>query len=209
MSEQFWRVLSPDERDRADRRASSLLRSRAVAARGGLRFALARHLDCAPGELRFLYGFHGKPMLADAVPPLHFNLSHSGEVALLGASHDFEVGVDVERMAAMPTDLVGFLAPAEARRILALPKDDQARAFFDCWTRKEAFVKATGLGLSLPFDSFDVLSDAGRVRTNDPARHGDCTRWRIQPLTPAEGYVGAVAAAVGPAGYSLEIADLF
>jgi 4'-phosphopantetheinyl transferase len=207
--EQFWQVLSPDERDRADRRATRLLRNRAIAARGGLRCALARHLDCTPAELRFFHGFHGKPMLADSLLPLHFNLSHSGELALLGVSRDFEIGVDVERLGAMPEDLLAVLAPAETHRLMELQPVNQARGFFDCWTRKEAYVKATGLGMSIPFDSFDVLSAPGGVRMHQSPGNADCGRWRIQSLTPADGYIGAVAAGAGSVGFSLELTDLF
>ena len=160
--------LSDDERARADRRATPLLRDRAVTARGGLRHALGRYLGVPAASLRFTSGPYGKPLLEHAGQALHFNLSHSGGQALLGISHQGRIGVDLEQAAPLPVELLETLAPAEAALISAAAGPDRAATFFECWTRKEAFVKATGLGMSLPFDSFDVASHPGQVRLLAP-----------------------------------------
>ncbi len=165
----FRSCLSDNERARAALRATPLLRDRSIAARGGLRQALGRHLGVAAASLRFTYGPFGKPLLDGVGRALHFNLSHSGSLALLGLGGQGRIGVDVEQSAPLPAELLAMLAPAEAALISAAEAPDRAAAFFDCWTRKEAFAKATGLGLSLPFESFDVLSQPGLVRLLAPA----------------------------------------
>ena len=192
----FRSFLSHDERARAEQRATPLLRDRALAARGGLRQALGRHLGGPPEELHFIYGPFGKPLLDNAGQALHFNLSHSGSLALLGISEQGRIGVDVEQAALLPDELLAMLAPAEATMISATSAPERAAAFFECWTRKEAFVKATGLGLSLPFDSFDVVSDPGLVRLLAPAEAAGMAAlgaWRTRSVGPINSCFAAIA----------------
>lgn len=193
----FRQILSPDERHKADRFATSRLRTRSVAARGGLRLALGRLLDVDPAALRFFYGLHGKPMLAEPDSSLQFNLSHAGGLAVLATSAGQAVGIDIERLGALPAELLDQLAPGEQARLAGVPAADRACAFFACWTRKEAFVKAVGLGLTMPFRGFDVLSDPGRVLIDGVLPSANDEGWRTISFRPAAGYVGALAARAG------------
>ncbi|TLU70852.1 4'-phosphopantetheinyl transferase superfamily protein [Lichenicoccus roseus] len=187
-------TLSADERARIERLATPRLQARAIAARGGMRQALGRHLGAAPASLRFVTTSFGKPLLAGG--GIQFNLSHSGGLALLGISEHGRIGVDVEQAAQVPLELLAMLAPAEAAAIALLDGLDQAAAFFDCWTRKEAFAKATGLGMSLPFDSFDVVSRSGHVTLLGPVAAAVAAAprvWRTASLGRIARCYGAVS----------------
>jgi 4'-phosphopantetheinyl transferase len=171
-----------------------------------LRRLLATYVGERPAALRFTLNPYGKPALAGG--GLRFNASSSGRVALYVVSRDREVGCDVERRrAGFAGDAVAeqFFSPAEREALRALGPGRRLAAFFDCWTRKEAYVKARGLGLSLPLDSFDVSiapdRPAALLRAGEgwsirafrlAARHhacvaaeGDDWRLRLQHLTPA------------------------
>jgi 4'-phosphopantetheinyl transferase len=190
-------LLTGDERERASRFRFERDRSRYIVGRGLLRILLGRYLGVAPADVRFEYGAFEKPRLAGG--ELWFNLSHSGTIALFAFSARGEVGIDVELDDA---DFAGeriaerFFSPAEVRALRSLPAPQQARAFLHCWTRKEAFIKARGDGLSLALDSFDVTLEPGSpavlLRTawsDDEPGH-----WQLLDLSdPGSGYVAAVA----------------
>jgi 4'-phosphopantetheinyl transferase len=190
-------LLSRDECARADRFRFERDRSRYVVGRALLRLLLGRYLGQEPEEVRFEYGAYEKPYLAGT--PLWFNLSHSGTVALYAFTAAAEVGIDVEVDEgdfARERIAERFFSPTEVAALRSLPESLQARAFLTCWTRKEAFIKARGDGLSLPLDSFDVSlapqAPPGLLRTawsdEEPAH------WRLEDLSdPAEGYVAALA----------------
>ncbi len=193
-------ALSADEWERAHRFRFEIHRRRFVAGRGALRALLGGYLGIAPGRLAFTYGERGKPDLAPGlVPrPLHFNLSHSHELGLLGVTWTREVGVDVEHL--KPMDDLGtiaerFFAAAENASLRALPAEEHERAFFRCWTRKEAYLKAVGVGLAAPLDSFVVTLAPGEparmLSLEGRAEAG--ARWRMWHLEPAPGYLGAAA----------------
>lgn len=193
-------ILSADEQERADRFHFQRDREHFVAARGGLREILGRYTGAAPESLRFSYDDYGKPSLsvgAGGTPP-RFNVSHSGGVALYAVAAGRAVGVDIERVR---EDFAGldiaknFFSPDEVAALGALPADQRAAAFFDCWTRKEAYIKARGHGLSHPLHLFTVSLTPGRpaalLRTDDdPA---EAARWTLVELFPGEGYRGALA----------------
>ena len=190
-------VLAADECERARRFRFERDRARYVVGRGLLRVLLGRYLATDPVEIRFAYGPYQKPSLAGTGP--RFNLSHSGSVALLAFSAGGEVGIDVERDDA---DLAReriperFFSAAEVRALRALPRALQPRAFLCCWTRKEAFIKARGDGLSLALDSFDVTLVPGQpaaiVRT--AWSEEEPTEWSLVDLSdPQHGYIAAVA----------------
>jgi phosphopantetheine--protein transferase-like protein len=195
----FRRLLSPQEQERADRFHFHKDRRHFTVARGLLRTLVARHLGCRPEEVQFRYNAHGKPLLAEAGPAdLRFNVSHSHGLALFALTRGRDVGVDVER--ARP-DFAGedlarrFFAPAEVAVLLALPAEQRREAFFACWTRKEAYIKAVGKGLALPLDRFEVS-----LRPGEPAAllavHDDpreVARWSMRHLDPGPGYAGALA----------------
>jgi 4'-phosphopantetheinyl transferase len=189
--------LSPDELERAGRFRFPKDRAHFVAAHGALRHILAGYLECRPAELRFSYGASGKPALAPGwgADTLRFNLSHSHGLALCAVALSREVGVDLEFVRPLLGDSAipeRFFSPAEVLALRALPAESQPEAFFNCWTRKEAYIKARGEGLSIPLDSFEVSLAPG-----EPAalvKAPDRSRWSLRALVPAPGYVAAVVA---------------
>jgi 4'-phosphopantetheinyl transferase len=163
----FQRLLAFDERERAARFRSSHLQRSFVISRGALRLLLGAYLDAAPSDIQFQYGSHGKPALA---PParISFNVSHSGDLALFAFMIDSQVGIDVEQVRPL-SDIheiaSRFFCKQEAGELLSLPVDQQERAFFSCWTRKEAYIKAIGDGLSAPLNNFRVTLRPGEPAT--------------------------------------------
>jgi 4'-phosphopantetheinyl transferase len=187
-------TLSPDEIARADRFVFLADRNRFVAARGILRELLGTYLMLPPANLKFRYGNHGKPALDANAPDstLQFNLSHSGDLAIYAFSRGRELGVDVEQIRPqLASEDVArrYFASSEVAELQALPPNSRPEAFFLCWTRKEAYVKAHGAGLSLPLDSFTVSLTPGRAAELQAA---DGARWAIDSLEPAPGFVGAI-----------------
>lgn len=196
---EYRHLLDDDEIERADRFLYDDDRQDFIAARGALRILLARCLGRAPGDLRFAYGDHGKPELTDA-PSLSFNLSHSGDWALIAMADAVLVGVDVEQIRPLPDALElaeRFFSDQEVERVRELPESAIPAGFFNAWTRKEAFVKAVGTGLSLPLHTFDVT-----LVPDEPARLLDLrapdwtgTDWTLRALYPSDGYAAALAVA--------------
>lgn len=155
------KTLSPDELDRAARFHFPNDQQRFIAARGVLRDILARYLGRSPAELHFSYASFGKPSLASdcAADSLQFNLSHSGSIALYAVARQREVGIDLERIEPrLAEDGIAekFFSRNEVTKLRSLPSSARLQAFFNCWTRKEAYVKARGAGLQIPLESFDV-----------------------------------------------------
>ena len=193
----FAPTLSPDERRRAARFHFARDRDRFTVARGVLRTLLGGYLGIAPAELAFAYGDHGKPELVGG--PLRFNVSHSAGVALCAVTRVREVGVDVEaHRGDFATEEIAdrFFSSAERTALRALPARRRCEAFFACWTRKEAYIKARGLGLSLALDAFDVSLVPGEPATllatrDDPAQKD---RWSLRALDPGPGFAGALVA---------------
>lgn len=195
----FRDTLSADELERAGRFRFQHHRSRFIAARGMLREVLATLLEVAPGQIRFQYGERGKPSLSRefASSDLKFNLSHSDDKVLLAVSIGREVGVDIERIRPdFPCADIAerFFSEWEVVRFLSLPTHARTEAFFNCWTRKEAYVKAIGDGLSCPLDGFDVTLAPGEparlVATRVEALAAE--RWTIRDVNASEGYRAAV-----------------
>jgi 4'-phosphopantetheinyl transferase len=182
-------VLAADEQLRADRFRFDPDRQSFVVARSGMRRILGRYLTCDPGAIEFSYGSHGKPFLADGA--IEFNLSHSGDWALLAMASDRAVGVDIERIkpvAELEKLTARFLMAAEHERIVALDEADRLLAFFRTWTCKEAYLKATGEGLG----QLKSLEVAAEPRL--PVQLVSPIGWGLQELPLAVGYVGAIAA---------------
>jgi 4'-phosphopantetheinyl transferase len=188
--------LSGDEQRRADRYRFERDRSRYIVGRGLLRGLLAGYLGTAPEKLRFEYGEYDKPALRSGP---WFNVSHSGPLALCAFSSSAEIGIDIELDShGLIRERVPerFFSPTEVRVLRSLPPDAQARAFLMCWTRKEAFIKARGDGLSLALDSFDVTlapsAPAALLRTTWCSEEPQ--RWRLRDVSDRRaGYVAAVA----------------
>lgn len=189
----FRHILTPDEVTRAARFRFDDARERFVLARGFLRRTLAPYLAITPDAVDFAYGARGKPILPSS--DIRFNLTHSADRLLLGVCRDRMLGVDVEHMGPMDEMLTVArmnFSPNEQRIFFALPTDEQQRAFYTCWTRKEAYIKATGDGFKMPLSDFDVTFTPDqsprllRIVGDDPAR------WRMLHLDPAPDYVGAI-----------------
>jgi 4'-phosphopantetheinyl transferase len=195
------RWLTDDERSRAGRFVFDRDRRRFVACRGRLRAILSRYLREEPCRLRFQYGPQGKPSLEPAPdPPLYFNVSHSHDLALIAVRRSGAVGVDVERLRPIEeAEAIArrYFTRREHATLSGLPAEERTAAFFCCWTRKEAMLKATGEGIGVSLDAVEVS-----LAPREPARVlGICGRpaeevaaWRLYPAMPAAGYVGAVAA---------------
>lgn len=192
-------LLSADEQERWGRFHFARDRRRFERARVALRVILAAYLDEEARRIRFAFGTHGKPELAEPSGEVGFNLSHSGDLALLAVAGRREVGVDVEAVRPVcDAEAIAerFFSPAENAALRQLPPQGRLDAFFRCWTRKEAYLKALGEGLARPLDGFDVS-----LEPDAPARllkvHADpqeASRWWLTALEPGPGYVGALAA---------------
>ena len=197
-------LLSDMERQRASRFAFDRDRRRFTVARAWLRQLLAARLGVRPESVELVNGAHGKPALARccANSDLRFNVSHSDDVAVYAFSCGREIGIDVEAIRVLQDadDIAArFFSRRENEAYLALDPPDRPRGFFNCWTRKEAFVKALGDGLHYPLDRFDVSLAPG-----EPARilrvaeiHGDDCGWRMDSVFPAPGFVAAVVLETG------------
>lgn len=214
-------TLSADERERANRFAVEAARRRFIVARGVLRDILSRYLAVPAAALRFAYGRHGKPRVLDcggacctddstgkpgeeAAAMLRFNVSHRDDLALYAVTCAREVGVDVEsleRDVRSPEIAGRYFTAAEAGELADLTGEAGRRAFFGCWTRKEALLKAKGVGLSLPLNSFTVSVDPDRpARLLSTSWDPDETAcWSLVDVIPDGRHVGAVAVAGSPA----------
>jgi len=189
--------LSPDERQRASRFRFDHLQVAFTLTRGTLRALLGRYLGLAPTQIRFEYAERGKPRVASPPSSLMFNLSHSGQLAVFAFSHHRELGIDVELIRHVDEQesiVQRFFSPGECHDWFSLPPEQRDAAFFRCWTRKEAYIKAVGDGLQLPLDSFRVTllpgEPAALLSASDPAA---IHRWAFHHFEPAEGYAGALA----------------
>lgn len=160
--------LSLDERERASQFSRGELRDRWIVARGAMRWILSTYVRSRPSSLEFRTTRFGKPYLGSPSMSIAFNLSHTGSLAFLAVAAEGRLGIDAEFVSPV-VDVEGivrrFFAPSEKEEILQLPLEDRRAAFFACWSRKEAFVKAIGKGLHVPLDSFRV-----NVRPDEPPR---------------------------------------
>jgi 4'-phosphopantetheinyl transferase len=190
--------LAADERDKMGRFRLEPDRRRYLVGRALLRLLLGRYLAVSPQALRFETTAAGKPHLAFGQRQLQFNLAHSGEYVLIAIADSRAVGVDVEEIRDdfdAGEIAARFFSLSEQRELEALTGRAKIEAFFECWTRKEAYVKARGEGLSLPLDQFDVSlrpGEAARLIATrpDPA---EAQRWQLSGIGVAEGYKAALA----------------
>ncbi len=194
----YHSLLVAGERKRAGRFHFEKERNRFIVRRGILRILLGCYLGVEPERVLFSYGKNDKPALADDFnrKKIHFNLSHSEGLAIYAFIRNREIGIDIERIRDMPEMdqiAMSFFSPGENEVFRILPESGKRQAFFNCWTRKEAFIKATGDGLSYPLDKFDVS-----LARDEPARlvsiEGDseaAARWSICDLNVNEGYQAA------------------
>ena len=195
-------TLSPDETERADRFVFPGDRDRFLGARGALREILGRYLRREPAQVAFGTTDYGKPFLGAASIAdshgLRFNLSHSGDLALCAVTRGREIGVDIERLREdfeVFEVADRFFSRPEVDALRALPEASLREGFFTCWTRKEAYIKARGEGLSMPLDRFVVSvapgSEARLLSSQEDT--GGSEEWTLRALDPGEGYVAALA----------------
>jgi 4'-phosphopantetheinyl transferase len=193
-------LLSSDEQARADRLQFEQPRRRFIVGRGTVRIILGRYLNLSPEKVEFEYRPHGKPALSAGLlhPPLCFNLSHSDDMLLLAVTYNRTVGIDletirpdldVEKLAAQ------FFSPAERAELDGLPADRKLASFFSGWTRKEAYLKASGDGLTSALDQFSVSMDCDQPARllevkDDPL---ELSRWSLVALNPAPGTIATLA----------------
>ena len=200
VAESKWReLLSSDERERAARFHFERDRQHYCAARALLRTLLGAYLEAAPQELSFQYSDKGKPGLASRYRGcgVAFNVSHSGDFALLGFTRRSDIGVDIEQIRDdFDTAAIArrFFSAREQDQLSRLPADQQHHAFFRCWTRKEAFIKALGEGLSHPLSQFDVsLDTSAQVSLTTRPEPEEAERWWLQSVDAGPDYAAAFA----------------
>jgi 4'-phosphopantetheinyl transferase len=193
--EHYRGLLSPDEKERAGRFLIEDARRDFIVARGALRELLAAYLNTRAADIVLRHGIHGKPNVSfdKAKSPLHFNVSHSNGFAVFAFSLEAEVGVDIERVR---TEVPGreiaerFFSEQEIAALGKLPPERSSGAFFRCWTRKEAYVKARGGGLQIPLRSFSV-----RLGENEEQQlvDEDGKEWSVYPFEAGAGFAAAAA----------------
>ena len=195
-------TLSTDERTKADRFRFPKDRSQFIVSRGALRAILSRYLNISSHILRFDYNPYGKPSLivTQGGNTLRFNLSHSQGMALIAITKNRDIGVDIEGINPNFSCLEiaeKFFSPLENSVLRSLPEHLQATAFFTCWTRKEAYIKAVGKGLSIPLNQFDVSLAPGEPAAllNVEENPEEASKWSLIELFPSSDMVAAVAVA--------------
>ncbi len=193
-------TLSRDERTKAQRFYFEKDRRQFIVSRGALRTILSHELDIHPRDLRFGYNPYGKPSLIpeQGGDTLRFNLSHSHGLALIAITKNRDIGIDIERIRrdfSYQPIAESFFSPLENAVLRSLPQHLQHKAFFTCWTRKEAYIKAVGKGLSIPLDRFDVSLAPGEPAQllNFPENPEEVSRWSLIELIPGFDMVGTVA----------------
>jgi 4'-phosphopantetheinyl transferase len=190
--QQFVKLLSEDEVARAERLYFQQHRQRFIAGRGILRTILGRYLNVTPQELEFSYEAFGKPVLADKFSDskIWFNLSHCQGMALCGVSFDRQIGVDLEYIRPVTDVLVlaqQFFSPTEYAVMKSLPPNQKQEIFFRYWTCKEAYLKATGAGIS-QLQQIEVT-----LGINEPAKLKTASDWSLLEFVPARNSVAAIA----------------
>ncbi|MGD1000435.1 MAG: 4'-phosphopantetheinyl transferase superfamily protein [Candidatus Brocadiia bacterium] len=194
-------LLSEDERSKAARFSLQEVREQFIVGRAILRGILGRYLHVEPERVQFNYGPHGKPAVAPECggEGISFNMSDSYGLAIFAVARRRQVGIDLERVRSdVPCERMAkrFFAEAELKAFLALPADQRQKGFFNCWTRKEAYLKAIGIGLSFPLKNVAVSlapcePAAILAIQGDPGQAG---QWSLTALHPDPAYSAALAA---------------
>src|SRR5215203_1604983 len=192
----FLKLLSPDEKNRAKKFRFAKDSQNFIIARGILRLLIGKYLEINPAEISFQYSESGKPSIINN-NSLQFNISHSRDIALFAFTKNFNIGVDVEFVNSnieAKEIAANFFSTNEIKNLLALPEQQQTLGFFYCWTRKEAFIKAVGEGLSFPLDKFEVSLEPNKpaklLATNRQPE--DISKWSIFSLSPEANFVGSL-----------------
>ncbi len=195
---ELQKLLSDDEQERSTAFYFDQHRKHYIAGRAILRMLLGQYLACAPEEISFAYNTYGKPALSGAhkSESLRFNVSHSYGMALFAFVLGRGIGIDIEKIRPrMLSDKIPehFFAPEEVTALRKLPQAQQVEAFFNCWTRKEAFVKAHGNGLALPLNGFVVSCDSEPKLLSTAFDASAAKQWKLYSLAPYDSYAAALA----------------
>ncbi len=197
-TQHFHHLLDDAEKYRATQFYTESLQNQFIIRRAMLRYILSAYIACHPQEITLAYAEHGKPFIADN--PVFFNLSHSLDLVIVVITKTPATGIDIEFAKPIPDmERVArhHFSPAEQERLFALPSDEQMAAFYRCWTRKEAFIKADGRGLGIALDSFDVSllpsEPAKLIRLRDDKTVS--SRWQMRDIPLPGDYTGAIIAA--------------
>jgi 4'-phosphopantetheinyl transferase len=194
-------ILSNDEQERANRFHFERDKNRYIVGRGILRTLIGKYyLDIEPKRLEFCTASKGKPALKDTFGRrrLKFNQADSNGMALYAISQTHEIGIDIEcirDISSVQEIVEGSFSKYEIAAFKALPADEKQRAFFNCWTRKEAFIKAIGQGLYFSLDQFDVAFTPGETPKILSIRgdRAEAAKWSLFDLKPLHGYSAALA----------------
>ena len=191
-------LLTADEQQRADKFYLRRDTDHYIVGRGALRSILANYVGLPAAAISIEYGQYGKPVLTNQ--PIKFNLSHSGDIALLGISKQYEIGVDIEFMRDIrdaEAIVERFFSFNERATFQRTPYAQRRSVFYNGWTRKEAFIKAIGRGLSYPLDAFDVSigedESPALLRIADPTM--SASQWCLRSFEPEQGYKAAIVSA--------------
>lgn len=194
-------LLSDDERQRTRRFAFDCDRRRFAVTRSRLRCLLGERLNVRPERVGLVYGKYGKPALSPCLASanLHFNVAHAEDVAVVAFAHGRSVGIDIEAVRDFrdADDIAEhFFSRREYESYRALERCQRPQGFFNCWTRKEAFVKALGDGLEHPLSTFDVSLTAGDTTEILQVQNetGATSRWMLRSFATGQNMVGAVVA---------------
>jgi 4'-phosphopantetheinyl transferase len=192
-------LCTEEERARHARHQIERHRHEFLVTRALVRTVLSRYAPIAPQAWRFVNNAHGRPEIAGPdAPPLRFNLSNTNGLVACAVALDRELGIDVESLE-RPSQNLGvadrFFSPTEVRDLRALPEADQAERFFTYWTLKESYIKARGMGLSIPLAQFSLSIEPERpVRIAfDPLLDDDADAWQLATMRPTERHMLAVA----------------
>jgi 4'-phosphopantetheinyl transferase len=189
-------VLSEDEQRRAAKFHFDRDRVRYTVARGCLRMICAYYSDSPPEAFRFVHNKYGKPRLDGTLGNINFNLSHSHKIIVYGFAYGREIGIDVEEIDTSKDSgrlLDHVFSESEKRDYMNIPETKKLEAFYTCWSRKEAYIKARGKGLSIPLDSFSVTVDPDeipRLISADP--ESETSGWFMNDIKVAPGYSSSV-----------------
>lgn len=195
--QKYWEILEDTEKERALSFRFGKDRDCFIIARGVLRNLLGTYLQMAPDQVTFQLGDHGKPYV-NHPSQIRFNISHSGDTILLGFVQKHRIGIDIEytkRKVAVKKIAKLFFAEEEVTSLCRLDQAYHTQAFYNCWTRKEAFIKAVGSGLSFPLDQFVVSLDSTKEATLIDTKWDkkEKYKWTLHTIEPRKDYIGAVS----------------
>ena len=207
-------IISEEEQLRAAKFYFRKDSVRFIVARGYLRMILAYYLDQSPEEFKFIYNKYGKPSLDAVNSNIQFNISHSDKLILYGFTRCREIGVDIELIRTSEDSiqiLDHFFSEIEKEEFKTIPEKKKQEAFYTCWTRKEAYIKARGKGLSIPLDCFSVtLSPGCPARLIKADKDSEVSQWYMKDVFVASGFAAAaVVSGIEPSFYYLDAINLF